>query len=173
MRVEPEGERWLAYVEEKGLTAVDRLGGEQRARAIFDAACAALDLDAALLGPIEWGEHPKPTACSGELWPGTRETTTNALCVAFDFEHRPLWIDIHWSAAVAARRDKIKASRDVLTALRARAPADVIWTEQARLSLEGGRPVYRLSSSTGISIDTTTVDAVTGIVLDVHTVDLQ
>src|SRR4051812_40357806 len=81
VRVEREEEHWIAYTDDALLAPADRAGGERRARAIFDAACTALELDPALLGPIEWAEHPKPTACSSELWPGTREPTTYALCV--------------------------------------------------------------------------------------------
>lgn len=174
VRLEAEGEGWVAYVvDEKTLGPVDRAGGEQRVRVILEVVAKALALDPALLGPLEWGEHPKPSACAPEMWPGTQEPTAHGLCVAFDLEHRPLWVVSHWSAAIAARRDRILPSRELLAKLKARAPADVIWNERGRLVLENNAPIYRFGSSTGASMDTTTVDAVTGAVLDVRSVELN
>jgi hypothetical protein len=177
VRVERDGEHWLGFADEvppagplagRSLAEVDRRGGDERARAIFDAACTVLDIDPSMLGPTLWAEHPKPTACAPQLWPGTREPTTHGLCVAFDVGHRPLWIDIHWSAAIAARHDRLADRRAILAALERRAPADVVWAHESWLSLEAGRPVYRFQSTSGESIDTHTVDAVTGTLIEVR-----
>lgn len=90
----------------------------------------------------------------------------------FDGGYRSTWIDIQWSSEIAARRDPIKDSRSVFSALEAHAPPDVVWTRKPRLSLEGGRPLYRFTSTSGESVDTTTVDAATGVVVDVRVVRL-
>jgi hypothetical protein len=174
VRMEREGEQWIAYVDQTDdapLADLDRAGAEQRARAIFDAAGTALEIDPSMLGPITWFDHPSPSAYVSELWPGTREPTTHGLCVVFDKRHRPMWINVAWSSEIAARRDPIKDSRAVLAALEAHAPPDTVWTREPRLSLEGGRPLYRFRSSSAEIMDaTTTVDAATGAVLHVRVV---
>lgn len=168
MRVVHEPDGLMGYADDSPLDGTDRAGGERRARAIVDATRDALALDPKQIGGLSWGEHPKPIACAVQLWPGSTEETTHGVCVAFDHEHRPQWISIMWAPAIAAHHETIKASRDVISALKSGAAAGTTWEETARLELDADKPVYYVGSSDADGFSTTKVDAISGAVLGVR-----
>jgi hypothetical protein len=161
-RVERDGESYVAYAatldKYSSVAFEDR---DKRALCMLQVAMGSIHIALGSIGPVVWGEHPKPSACVAQLWPGTQEPTTNGLCIDFEHDYRPMWLALRWSNEIATRTETLVSSAAVLANLKRQNPT-AIWSERSRLLLESSGPQYEFTSSDAESQERTRVNATNG-----------